>query len=411
MVIYDTKARRAVTSFKPDGIVRAIALSRTRAVVLVQQGNDLEIQWYDAQSGVHRGTAPTPAATAHMLATDGRVVAYAVGKSIRVLDLGKLAARTVAKAASPPVGLTIDSGRLVWGENTASHGRVVAVSAIAPSRGTPSCARAAGSRSPRAGSPSSTTTPPSMNTTLSPTSRAKPISCVTTTIVIPSRASVRMTPRTSPTSSGSSAEVGSSNSISFGFIARARAIATRCCWPPESWDGIALELVGEPDALEQLLRLAARERPRHLLHVHRRLHHVLERRHVPEEVEALEHHPDLRALAADLLVVQLVEPVARLPVADEAPVHPEPAGVDLLQVVDAAEERRLPRARRPEDADDRPGWHLERDPLQHLEPAEALVHALGLHHRLSHQVPRCEKRLRRSRCSGVSGSRRALPRA
>jgi hypothetical protein len=127
VVIYDTKARRAVTSFKPDGIVRAIALSRTRAVVLVQQGNDLEIQWYDAQSGVHRGTAPTPTATAHMLATDGRVVAYAVGRSIRVLDLGKLAARTVAKAASPPVGLTIDSGRLLWGENAASHGRVVAV--------------------------------------------------------------------------------------------------------------------------------------------------------------------------------------------------------------------------------------------------------------------------------------------
>ena len=42
---------------------------------------------------------------------------------------------------------------------------------------------------------------------------------------------------TSPTSSGSSAEVGSSNSISFGSIASARAIATRCCWPPESCAG------------------------------------------------------------------------------------------------------------------------------------------------------------------------------
>ena len=76
-----------------------------------------------------------------------------------------------------------------------------------------------------------------MNTTVSATSRAKPISCVTTTIVMPSRASCCIAASTSPTSSGSSADVGSSNSISFGSIASARAIATRCCWPPESCEG------------------------------------------------------------------------------------------------------------------------------------------------------------------------------
>ena len=40
--------------------------------------------------------------------------------------------------------------------------------------------------------------------------------------------------RTSPTISGSSALVGSSKSIRSGFMDSARAIATRCCWPPES---------------------------------------------------------------------------------------------------------------------------------------------------------------------------------
>src|SRR5690606_13542048 len=48
------------------------------------------------------------------------------------------------------------------------------------------------------GGPLSTTTPPSMNTTWSATSRAKPISWVTTTIVIPSAASFFITPSTSP---------------------------------------------------------------------------------------------------------------------------------------------------------------------------------------------------------------------
>src|SRR5688572_27641679 len=79
--------------------------------------------------------------------------------------------------------------------------------------------------------------PPSMNTTRSATVLAKPISCVTTIIVMPSRASSTITSSTSLIISGSSAEVGSSNSISFGRMQSARAIATRCCWPPESCEG------------------------------------------------------------------------------------------------------------------------------------------------------------------------------
>ena len=46
-----------------------------------------------------------------------------------------------------------------------------------------------------------------------------------------------MTSRTSLIISGSSAEVGSSKSITLGRIASARAIAARCCWPPDSWAG------------------------------------------------------------------------------------------------------------------------------------------------------------------------------
>ena len=80
-------------------------------------------------------------------------------------------------------------------------------------------------------------TPRSMNSTRSLTSRANPISCVTTIIVMPPSASSFMTWSTSPTISGSSAEVGSSKSSTFGFIASARAIATRCFCPPDSLFG------------------------------------------------------------------------------------------------------------------------------------------------------------------------------
>ena len=88
-----------------------------------------------------------------------------------------------------------------------------------------------------AGAPSSAITPWSMNTTRSQTWRAKFISCVTTSMVMPRAARSRMTPRTSPTSSGSRALVTSSNSIALGSIASARAMATRCCWPPDSSSG------------------------------------------------------------------------------------------------------------------------------------------------------------------------------
>ena len=36
---------------------------------------------------------------------------------------------------------------------------------------------------------------------------------------------------------GESAEVTSSNSITCGSMASERAIATRCCWPPDSLSG------------------------------------------------------------------------------------------------------------------------------------------------------------------------------
>ncbi len=51
--------------------------------------------------------------------------------------------------------------------------------------------------------------------------------------------------------SGSSAEVASSESSTFGSPASARAMPTRCFWPPESCAGYALARSREPDQVEQ----------------------------------------------------------------------------------------------------------------------------------------------------------------
>ena len=85
-----------------------------------------------------------------------------------------------------------------------------------------------------------------MKTIRSATSRAKLISCVTMTIVMSSAASPLMTLSTSAVSSGSSALVGSSKKTIRGFIASARAMLARCCWPPESWQGTFSSLPVSP---------------------------------------------------------------------------------------------------------------------------------------------------------------------
>ena len=76
--------------------------------------------------------------------------------------------------------------------------------------------------------------------TLLDTSLAKAISWVTTSMVMPLEANVFITSNTSPTISGSRADVGSSKRRISGLMARALAMATLCFCPPDSCRGFAL---------------------------------------------------------------------------------------------------------------------------------------------------------------------------
>ena len=88
--------------------------------------------------------------------------------------------------------------------------------------------------------------PSDINIILSATLRANSISCVTTIIVLSEDFKFLITFSTSPVSSGSSALVGSSKQRTSGLRARARAIATRCCCPPDSSQGYASFLSRRP---------------------------------------------------------------------------------------------------------------------------------------------------------------------
>ena len=182
----------------------------------------------------------------------------------------------------------------------------------------------------------------SMNTTRVAASRAKAISWVTTTMVMPSAARSRITTSTSPTSSGSSALVGSSNSSSSGRITARGRCRPAASGRPTAAPGMHSRLSSSPT-----LRSSASASSRHLgprppLHVQRRLHHVLQHGQMRPQREMLEHHADARPHARQLGVAH--RHVAARPDADPRAGQLDAARVGPLQPVDAAQQGRLCRS-------------------------------------------------------------------
>ena len=130
---------------------------------------------------------------------------------------------------------------------------------------------------PRRACRSGRSTPWFITTMRSAMESASSWSWVTRMVVMPRRCCrLRISPRRRTRTRASSAESGSSSSSRPGEVAMARAIAMRCCWPPESCAGILGAAVGQADQREQLLhaRLALR---RAACAVHEPVGHVLAR--------------------------------------------------------------------------------------------------------------------------------------
>ena len=95
---------------------------------------------------------------------------------------------------------------------------------------------------------------PSARKRIRSASAAARASWVTITVVWPSSSTEwRRRASTSLLVFESRLPVGSSANSTDGLEIRARAIETRCCWPPESSRGAVLAAVVDPDRLEQLL--------------------------------------------------------------------------------------------------------------------------------------------------------------
>ena len=129
-----------------------------------------------------------------------------------------------------------------------------------------------------------------MTPTRSAMDSASSWSWVTNKVVVPSRCCrVRICSRSCSRTLASSADSGSSSSSTRGSIARARASATRCCWPPDSWCGYCPACGASPTMSSSSAARLRRSARADLAHPQAE-RHVVERVHVREQGVGLEHH-------------------------------------------------------------------------------------------------------------------------
>src|SRR3984957_4120020 len=94
----------------------------------------------------------------------------------------------------------------------------------------------------------------------------------------------------------------------------------------------------------------------------------------------LEHHADLRAHGGDGAIRMRAEATFDLIAIDQLAVDPDAALFRDLEVIDAAEQRRLAAAGRADDADDLADHDRKIDPAQYMQATKMLVQPLYLDH-------------------------------
>ena len=154
--------------------------------------------------------------------------------------------------------------------------------------------------------------------------------------------------------------VGSSASSTRGRLISARAIATRCCWPPESFVGELSAYSAMPSVVEQVGPAGARLARRDAGEQRRQLD-VVGHRQVPDQVEELEHEADLAP--AHVRPLGLGVPV------DAAAAELDLAGRRPVQPAEQVQQRRLPAAARPGDGDELALRHRRVDAAQRVHAA------------------------------------------
>jgi hypothetical protein len=126
--VRDLRTGRLKTVFRPQGIVRSVALTPTRALALVEFNGGRTVESYDLRSGrlLHRLTAPV---SLRRLVLDGNRVVLPVNDQVSIFDLSTGQRSVAARTPFVTIGLSMRNGMVVWGENHNKFARIVAARA------------------------------------------------------------------------------------------------------------------------------------------------------------------------------------------------------------------------------------------------------------------------------------------
>lgn len=122
--VVDGASGRVVSSIRPQGTPLAIALSAHVLATLERTRLGLRLAWYGPSTGSPTGSVPVAIATSPALTVSDQLVVFHVGRSIRAVEIATGRVRTLATAAAPPIGLSVEGSRLTWAENLKHGSRI-----------------------------------------------------------------------------------------------------------------------------------------------------------------------------------------------------------------------------------------------------------------------------------------------
>jgi len=125
--VVDASNGTVISVAKPVGVPLAVGLSAHVLAILSRNVHNLRLSWYDPATGHKLGGIGVPVQTAPALAVNDQSVVFRFGRALRALMLAKRHIHPLGVATVLPVGLSLDSGRLVWAENHPTYGLIRAL--------------------------------------------------------------------------------------------------------------------------------------------------------------------------------------------------------------------------------------------------------------------------------------------
>ncbi|HEY2372845.1 MAG TPA: hypothetical protein VGH82_09875 [Gaiellaceae bacterium] len=122
IAVVDAKTSSQIASVSPEGTPIAIALSEHVLATMERTPIGTRIAWYNPLTGTAIGSAPVATAAAPELTVSDKYVVFRIGLSVRSIDITTGRIRTIARAASTPIGLSLVGTRLAWAEDLKNGG-------------------------------------------------------------------------------------------------------------------------------------------------------------------------------------------------------------------------------------------------------------------------------------------------